>query len=91
MPGLKAKELSRRIRNHSPFTKIALMTDNEADDVIELLKDETADYYFPKPLNKKKSVRFSRLKIRSHDPPFSVLEATHWVILCKGGENPLFK
>lgn len=51
MPGLNAKELSRRIRNHSTFTKIALMTDCDADDVKELLNDETADYYFPKPLN----------------------------------------
>ena len=70
MPGLNAKELSRRIRNHSPLTKIALMTDSEADEVKELLNDETADYYFPKPFNIKNICIFSRLRFRPHDWSF---------------------
>ena len=49
MPGLDGIELSRRIRNASPDTTIALMTGAEADTARELLNDGTADHLFLKP------------------------------------------
>ena len=49
MPGLNGKELSHRIRNQSPFIKIAIMTGGENDVATELLKDGTVNYFFPKP------------------------------------------
>jgi DNA-binding response OmpR family regulator len=58
MPGLNGRELSHRIRNHSPFIKIAIMTGGAIDVAAELLKDGTADYFFPKPFN-----------IKSHECP----------------------
>ena len=52
MPGLDGKELSRRIRNMLPLTKIALMTGGEIDEEIkELLRVGTVDYFFLKPFN----------------------------------------
>ena len=51
MPGLNGKVLSHRIRNQSPFIKIAIMTGGENDVAAELLKDGTVDYFFPKPFN----------------------------------------
>jgi DNA-binding response OmpR family regulator len=49
MPGLDGKELSRRIRNSSPHTKIAVMTGDDANIAKELLNDGTATYLFKKP------------------------------------------
>lgn len=49
MPGLDGIELSKRIRNQSPHTKIALMTGGNADFATELLNDGTATYLFKKP------------------------------------------
>jgi DNA-binding response OmpR family regulator len=54
MPGLSGRELSHRIRNHSPHVKIAIMTGGENDVAAELLKDGTVDYFFPKPFNIKR-------------------------------------
>ena len=51
MPGLNGKELSRRIRNQSPRTKIAVMTGGEIDVAKELLQDGTVNYFFPKPFD----------------------------------------
>ena len=51
MPGLDGRELSYRIRNQSPFTKIAIMTGEENDVGTELLNDGTADYFFLKPFD----------------------------------------
>lgn len=51
MPGLNGKELSRRIRNQSPLTKIAVMTGGKIDIAMELLKDGTANYFFRKPFD----------------------------------------
>ena len=48
---INGKELSRRIRNHSPRTKIAVMTGGEIDVAMELLKDGTANYFFSKPFD----------------------------------------
>jgi DNA-binding NtrC family response regulator len=53
MPGFNGKELSRRIRNKSPKTKIALMTGGEVDDIEELLENGTADFFFLKPFDLK--------------------------------------
>lgn len=49
MPGLDGIELSRRIRNASPNTTIALMTGANADTARELLVDGIADHLFIKP------------------------------------------
>jgi DNA-binding response OmpR family regulator len=49
MPGLDGIELSRRIRNASPHTTIALMTGAETDTTRALLDDGTADHLFLKP------------------------------------------
>ena len=49
MPGLDGIELSKRIRNQSPHTKIAVMTGGNADTAIELLNDGTVTYIFKKP------------------------------------------
>jgi DNA-binding response OmpR family regulator len=51
MPGLDGKELSYRIRNQSPFTKIAVMTGEESDVGAEILNDGTVDYFFLKPFD----------------------------------------
>lgn len=52
MPGLDGIELSRRIRNASPNTTIALMTGGDAYIAKELLNDRTAKYLFTKPFAK---------------------------------------
>jgi DNA-binding response OmpR family regulator len=49
MPRLDGVELSKRIRNASPNTTIALMTGADADSARELLDDGTADHLFLKP------------------------------------------
>ena len=51
MPGLEGNELSYLIRNQSPSTIIAVMTGSEFDTASDLLKDGTANYFFPKPFN----------------------------------------
>ena len=51
MPGLDGRELSCRIRNQSPYTKIVVMTGEESDVGSELLNDGTADYFFLKPFD----------------------------------------
>ena len=51
MPGLDGIELSKRIRNQSPHTKIAVMTGGTADIATELLNDGTANYLFRKPFD----------------------------------------
>ena len=51
MPGLDGIELSKRIRNQSPDTKIAVMTGGRTDAAEELLKDETVNYLFKKPFS----------------------------------------
>lgn len=53
MPGLDGKELSHRIRSRSPFIKIAVMSGGETDIARELLKDGTANCFFPKPFDLK--------------------------------------
>lgn len=53
MPGINGKELSIRIRNQSPHTKIAVMTGGEIDVAAELVQAGTADYFFPKPFDLK--------------------------------------
>ncbi|MDX2453463.1 response regulator [Desulfosarcina sp.] len=49
MPGLDGIELSKRIRNQSPHTKIAVMTGGNTDIAAELLNDGTATFLFKKP------------------------------------------
>ena len=49
MPGIDGIELSKRIRNQSPNTKIALMTGGNTDSAAELLNDGTATFLFKKP------------------------------------------
>ena len=49
MPVLDGIELSRRIRNASPNTTIALMTGAEVDRARELLADGIVDHIFLKP------------------------------------------
>jgi DNA-binding NtrC family response regulator len=49
MPGLDGIELSKRIRNQSPHTKIAMMTGGNTDIAAELLNDGTATFLFKKP------------------------------------------
>lgn len=51
MPGLDGTQLSHRIRNRSPLVKIAVMTGGDAEAAASLLKEGTADYYFPKPFD----------------------------------------
>jgi CheY-like chemotaxis protein len=51
MPGLNGKELSRRIRNQSSLTIIAVMTGGEIDVARELLQDGTVNYFFHKPFD----------------------------------------
>jgi DNA-binding NtrC family response regulator len=51
MPGLNGMELSRKIKNQSPFTKIALMTGGKTEGVKELIDDGTVDHFFWKPFN----------------------------------------
>jgi YesN/AraC family two-component response regulator len=51
MPGLEGNELSYLIRNQSPGTIIAVMTGSEFDIASDLLRDGTANYFFPKPFN----------------------------------------
>lgn len=54
MPDMDGKELSRRIRHNSWSTKIVVMSGGEEGTAMELLKDGTADYFFPKPFNLEK-------------------------------------
>ena len=49
MPGLDGMELSKRIRNQSPHTRIALMTGCDTHVATELLNDGTVNYLFKKP------------------------------------------
>lgn len=49
MPYIDGAELSRRIRNRSPKTTIAVMTGGEPDVATSLLDDSVADYFFEKP------------------------------------------
>lgn len=51
MPGIDGIELSKRIRNQSPDTKIAVMTGGDADIAKELLNVGTANFLFMKPFN----------------------------------------
>jgi len=51
MPGLDGIELSKRIRNQSPHTKIAVMTGGDADIAKKLLNDGTVNYHFRKPFD----------------------------------------
>ena len=51
MPGIDGIELSKRIRNQSPDTKIALMTGGDADIAKELLNHGTVDFLFMKPFS----------------------------------------
>ena len=51
MPGLNGRELSHRIRNQSPYAKIAIMTGGENGIAAELLKEGSVDYFFPKPFS----------------------------------------
>lgn len=51
MPGLDGIELSLRIRNQSPYIKMALMTGGDADIAKELLNDGTANFFFMKPFS----------------------------------------
>lgn len=51
MPGLDGIELSLRIRNQSPYIKMALMTGGDADIAKELLNDGTANFLFMKPFS----------------------------------------
>lgn len=51
MPGLDGIELSRRIRNASPNTTIAVMTGADDDTVRGLLADGIADHLFLKPFS----------------------------------------
>jgi len=54
MPGLTGEELSRKVRNQSPHTKIAVMSGGETDVATGLLNEGTADYFFWKPFEIKK-------------------------------------
>lgn len=49
MPEIDGTELSHRIRNQSPCTKIAVMSGGDADVAIELVNNGTVDYFFTKP------------------------------------------
>ena len=49
MPGIDGIELSKRIRNQSQDTIIAVMTGGDADIAKELLNDGTANFLFRKP------------------------------------------
>jgi DNA-binding response OmpR family regulator len=49
MPGLDGIELSRRIRNASPHTTIAVMTGADDDTARALVADGIADHLFFKP------------------------------------------
>ena len=51
MPGIDGIELSKRIRNQSPDTKIAVMTGGDADIAKELLNDGTVNFLFLKPFS----------------------------------------
>jgi DNA-binding response OmpR family regulator len=51
MPKMDGKELSKRIRNRAPDTKIAVMTGGKIDVASELLQSGTADYFFSKPFD----------------------------------------
>jgi DNA-binding NtrC family response regulator len=54
MSGLTGEELSRKIRNQSPHTKIAVMSGGGSDVAAGLLNEGTADYFFWKPFEIKK-------------------------------------
>jgi DNA-binding response OmpR family regulator len=54
MPGLTGEELSRKVRNQSPHTKIAVMSGGGTDVAAGLLNEGTADYLFWKPFEVKK-------------------------------------
>lgn len=49
MPGIDGIELSKRIKNQSPDTEIAVMSGGDADIATALLNDGTANYFFKKP------------------------------------------
>jgi len=51
MPGIDGFELSKRVRNQSPDTKIAVMTGGDDDIATELLNDGTANHLFRKPFD----------------------------------------
>jgi DNA-binding NtrC family response regulator len=57
MPLMDGKELSKRIRNQSTKTKIAVMTGGETDLASELIQNGIADYFFPKPFDIKSICR----------------------------------
>lgn len=49
MPHMDGADLSRRIRDRSPQTTIAVMTGGDKDVATRLLNDGIADHYFAKP------------------------------------------
>jgi DNA-binding NtrC family response regulator len=49
MPGVDGSKLASRIKNHSPYTTVAVMTGGHRDVGEKLLKDGIADYCFHKP------------------------------------------
>lgn len=49
MPGIDGSELASRIQNHSPSTKIAIMTGGHGDVGERLVRDGIANYCFHKP------------------------------------------
>lgn len=53
MPGLDGSELSHRIRNQSPYIKIAVMTGGDGGVATGLLENGTANYFFSKPFDLK--------------------------------------
>jgi len=57
MPEMNGVELSEHIRSQSPVTKIAVMTGGEIDAASKLIRNGTADYFFPKPFDIKSICR----------------------------------
>ena len=46
IPGLNGMELSRKIKEQSPLTKIALMTGGETESVKKLIDEGTVNHFF---------------------------------------------
>ncbi|MFZ0241358.1 MAG: response regulator [Desulfobacterales bacterium] len=68
IPGLNGCELARKIRQHSPLTKIAMTTGGDTVAVTELLKEGTADYFFPKPYNIKSICKIVAAEVETSQP-----------------------
>jgi DNA-binding response OmpR family regulator len=69
MPGLNGDELASRIRKHSPYTIVAVMTGGHKDVGEKLVEDRIANYCFHKPFALSYVCKALAEKVQTSDTP----------------------